>query len=177
MGPYRHMCRFMRCCWHSYQLHGDLKECQACDDHDKYDVQISNKMPTQELTGSSWCLRVLGTPANEQEQQGVLTQRLQPIYNQSSVAHALQRPPQTGARMEPREGNSKHGIALTLKARSLVVDTSCGVLRGWRRGRSLLKQAAGAVRKRECSQKEGMAGTWEEEAREQLCRDNRKLAM
>lgn len=55
--------------------------------------------------------------------------------------------------MEPREGNSEHGIALTLKARSLVVDTSCGVLRGWRRGGSLL---TGAVKER--VQSEGTNG-------------------
>lgn len=30
--------------------------------------------------------------------------------------------------MEQREGNSKHWVALTSKARNLVVDTSCGVL-------------------------------------------------
>lgn len=37
----------------SRQLHGDLRECPACDGYDKFNVQSSNKMPTEELTASS----------------------------------------------------------------------------------------------------------------------------
>ena len=52
--------------------------------------------------------------------------------------------------MEQREGNSKHWVALTLKARNLVVGTAAESLGGgaWRRGRRLLKLPAQAVKER-----------------------------
>lgn len=58
--------------------------------------------------------------------------------------------------MEQREGNSKHWGALTLKARNLVVGTALESFGGgsaWRRGKSLLKLPARAVKER--AQSEG----------------------